>query len=332
MQSVGDMARSLVLRTNQAQLREKMDRLAIEVSTGVVLDSAKHLRGDLTGLQEIDRTLSKLDAYRVNTTEAKYTTGTMQSTLGEIQSRTQLLSETLISADLTPTAPLLASLSENAESTLDQVMNGLNRSLAGRSLFAGTATDRKAVAESEEMLDDLRTALAGLTTAADINAGLDSFFGPGGGYETTTYEGSNSGLAAFQLSEADTAKVDIRATDPMFREVLKPLALAALAADNGLGLDLDVQVELLSQTGRDLLAAQQPLVDVRADLGTLEARIEDATARNSAETASLSLAKLDLIGTDQFETATNFESVRGQLESLYAITARSQRLSLAEYL
>ena len=54
MQSVGDMARALVLRTNQVRLREEMDKLAVEVSTGFVTDSAKHLNGDLTSLQEID--------------------------------------------------------------------------------------------------------------------------------------------------------------------------------------------------------------------------------------------------------------------------------------
>ena len=41
MQSVGDMARSLVLRTNQVQLRQQMDKLAVEVATGFAKDSAK---------------------------------------------------------------------------------------------------------------------------------------------------------------------------------------------------------------------------------------------------------------------------------------------------
>lgn len=332
MESVGDMARSLVLRTNQVRLREQMDQLAVEVATGFVTDSAQHLNGDLTSLHEVDRTLSKLSAYRINTTEATYISGTMQSSLGEMQSRSETLSQILIAAELTPTAPLLKTMSDDAENALGQVMNGLNRSVAGRSLFGGTATDRPAVASSEDMLADLRLALAAETTLAGVEAQLDTFFGAGGGYETVTYEGSTNGLASLQLSETETADIDIRATDPAFRELLKPLAMAALAADDSLGFDTDLQVELLAQSGRDLLAAQQSIVELRAGLGAVEARIEDTTARNAAETASTSLARLDLVGTDQYESATKYENVRGQLESLYAITARSQRLSLAEYL
>ncbi|SMX26144.1 flagellar hook-associated protein FlgL [Pelagimonas phthalicica] len=332
MQSVGDMARALVLRTNQVRLREEMDKLAVEVSTGFVTDSAKHLNGDLTSLQEIDRTLSKLEAYRINTTEASYITSTMQTSLDEIQSRSQTLSQTLIAADLTPTDPLLNTMSVDAANTLDQVMTGMNRSVAGRTLFGGVATDRPAVADSEDMLADLRVLLAGETTLAGIEAQLDTFFGAGGTYDTVTYEGSNTGLAPFQLSETDSANVDIRASDPVFKEMLKPLAMAALASDGSLGFDTELQVEILSAAGRDLLGAQQSMVELRAGLGALEARIEETTTRNAAETSSASLARLELVGTDQYESAAKYESIRGQLESLYAITARSQRLSLAGYL
>lgn len=102
MEVVGDMSRVLVLRTNQVKLREEMDKLAVEVATGFVRDAGQHLKGDLTGLQAIDRSLSRLEAYSVNTTEATFLTGSMQVTLGEIQSRSETISQTLISAELTP--------------------------------------------------------------------------------------------------------------------------------------------------------------------------------------------------------------------------------------
>ncbi|MFZ7091054.1 flagellin [Primorskyibacter sp. 2E233] len=332
MDSVGNLARSLVLRTNQVRLRDEMDKLAVEVSTGMTKDAGKHLGGDLTGLLAIDRSLSKLDAYRINTTEAAYLTGTMQTTLDEMQSRTQTLSQTLIAADLTPSGELLSTMSEDAKSTLGQMLSGMNRSVAGRFLFSGTATDRAAVAGIDDMMTELRTAVAGQTDLAGIEAALDVFFDAGGTYETTIYEGSANGLAPLRLSENETASVDIRATDPVFRELMKPIAMAALASDASLGFDEALQGKLLAKAGRDLLGAQKPLVELRAGLGALEGRIEETQTRNSAERTATSLAKLDLVGTDQYETAARYEAIRGQLESLYAITARSQRLSLAEYL
>lgn len=331
MISVGDMARSLVLQTNQARLRAEMDMLAVEVATGFVKDSAEHLGGDLTGLISIDRTLAKLDTYRVNTTEASYLTGSMQQALDEIQGRSETVSQSLLAAELTPNDALLRTLSEDAGNALNQVINGINRSVAGRFLFSGVATDTAPLQGLGDLLNDARTALAGQTELAGIDTVLDSFFGAAGSYETTTYVGSNTGLAELQLSETETANVDIRATDPAFREILRPLVKAALATDTTLGFDQSVQVEMLNSAGRELLSAQADMVELRAGLGALEARIEETTTRNAAERTATSIARLELVGTDQYETATRYENVRSQLESLYAITVRSQRLSLAEY-
>ncbi|KUF09591.1 flagellin [Pseudoponticoccus marisrubri] len=332
MDSVGDLARALVLRTNQVRLREEMDQLAVEVSTGIVKDPARHLGGDLTGLQAIDRSLARLESFRVNTTEAAFLTDAMQTALDEIQSRSETLSQSLIAADLTPNDALLGTMSEDAANALDQTLNALNRSVAGRFMFSGTATDRPAVQGLPAVLADLQGTLAGQTTVAGIDAALDAYFGPGGGFETAIYQGSNTGLSPLQLSDSESASVDIRASDPVFRKVLQPLAMAALAADGTLALDGKVQVELLAKAGRDLLAAQQDVVELRAGLGALEARIEETTARNASERTATQLARLDLVGADQYEAATRYETIRAQLESLYAITARSQRLSLAEYL
>lgn len=332
MEVIGDMARALVLRANQVRLRQEMDQLAVEVATGFVKDPAQHLHGDLTGLLSVDRALSKLDTYRVNTTEATFLSGSMQTALDEIQGRSELLSQSLIAAELTPNSALLNTMAEDAQNALNQVMNGLNRSVAGRFLFSGTATDREAVQDSAILLNDVRTALAGQTTMTGIETVLDTFFGSGGTYETATYTGSNTGLAPLKLSETESANLDIRATDPVFRAVLKPMVMAALATDGTLGLSQDVQIEMLTTAGQDLLAAQQDVVELRAGLGALEARVEETTARNSAEYTATSIARLDLVGTDQYYTASRYENIRGQLESLYAITARSQRLSLAEYL
>jgi flagellar hook-associated protein 3 FlgL len=332
MEVIGDMARSLVLRANQVRLREEMDQLAVEVATGFVRDSAQHLKGDLTGLLSIDRSLSQLNTYRVNTTEATFLSGSMQTALDEIQSRSELLSQSLIAAELTPNSALLQTMSDDAENALNQVMNGLNRSVAGRFLFSGTATDREAVQSSGDLLNDVRSALVGQTDMAGVETVLDAFFGSGGPYETTTYQGSNTGLAPLKLSETESANLDIRATDPVFAKVLKPIVMAALATDDILGFPKDVQIEMLTTAGQDLLAAQQDVVELRAGLGALEARVEETTVRNSAESTATSIARLDLVGTDQYYTATRYENIRSQLESLYAITARSQKLSLAEYL
>lgn len=332
MDSVGDLARALVLRTNQVRLREEMDVLATEVATGVVKDSAKHLNGDVSGLLAVDRTLGRLDAFRVNNAEATMMTGAMQTALDEIQTRSQQVSETLVSAELTPSEALLNTMSLDARDAFSQVLGAMNRSVGGRFLFSGVATDTAAVPAIDDMMTALRTAVAGQTTASGIEATLDSFFGTGGDFETVQYQGSDTGIAPLRLSENEEASLDIKATDQAFRDILKPLALASLASDPTLGIDVNEQVTALRSAGESLLGAQRPVVEMRSGLGALEARVEESTTRIASERTATQIARLDLVGTDQYETATRYESVRSQLESLYAITVRSQRLSLAEFL
>lgn len=330
MDSVGDMARALVLRTNQVRLRNEMDKLAVEVSTGLVRDRAKHLGGDITGLTAIDRQLSRLEVYRVNTTEAALVAGTMQASLGIMQDSGTELAKTILSAELTPSSGLLDTMAAEAEVTLGTALNAMNQTVAGRFVFSGTATDTPAVAPPETVMGALRAAVTGLTTYADIETAIDTFFGPGGTYETTLYTGSGDGIAPFRIGEGQTARVDIRASDQEFRDLLKPIAMAALATDAS--LPSEVRIDLLRDGGAAIMGTQENFSNLRAGLGAAEARIEDNIAQNAAERTATSMAKLDLIEAEPYETASRYENIRAQLESIYTITARSQRLSLAEFL
>ncbi|NVK62897.1 MAG: flagellar biosynthesis protein FlgL [Rhodobacteraceae bacterium] len=333
MDTVGDLARTLVLRTHQTRLNQEMDRLGVEIASGFVRDAASHLGGDITGLLAIDRTLAKLETYRVNTTEASFLTGTMQNALEEIQIRAENVSQVLLSVELTPNDEMLNTMSSEAESALNQMLNGLNRSVGGRFLFSGTATDGHAVIDSDTMLNELRTALAGQTDVAGVEAALDAWFDTaGGGFETTGYLGSTTSLAPMRLSKTESANVDIRADDQVFRDTMKALAKAALATDSSLALPENVKIELIGNAALDLQTAQAHMVELRSGLGALQQRIEETATRNSAERAATTIARVELVGTDQFETATRYENTRAQLESLYAITVRSSRMSLVGFL
>ncbi|MAU47024.1 MAG: flagellar biosynthesis protein FlgL [Yangia sp.] len=333
MDTVGDLARTLVLRTHQTRLNQEMDRLGVEIASGFVRDPASHLGGDITGLLAIDRTLAQLETYRVNTTEASFLTGTMQNALEEIQIRAENVSQVLLSVELTPNDEMLNTMSSEAESALNQMLNGLNRSVGGRFLFSGTATDGHAVIDSDTMLNELRTALAGQTDAAGVEAALDAWFDTaGGGFETTGYLGSTTSLAPMRLSKTESANVDIRADDQVFRDTMKALAKAALATDSSLALPENVKIDLIGNAALDLQTAQAHMVELRSGLGALQQRIEETATRNSAERAATTIARVELVGTDQFETATRYENIRAQLESLYAITVRSSRMSLVGFL
>lgn len=333
MDTVGDLARSLVLGTHHTRLNRALDQLGVEIATGFLTDPARHLQGDVTGLVALDRDLSRLEAFRVSTTEAAARSATMQTTLEELQGRAELLSQVLLSAELTPTQEMRETFSEEARNGMGQLLAGLNRTIGGRFLFSGTANDTPAVEGMADMLDDLRLALSGQSTAAEIGAALDTWFdSAGGGFETTGYLGATQDASPIRIGSGESVSLDIRGDNPVFRALLKSVAKAALATDDTLALAPEVQTALLSQAGRELLGHQQGIVELRAGLGAKEARIAEIATRNAAERSALSMMRVDLVGTDNFEAATRYETIRTQLESLYAITARSSQLSLVDFL
>ena len=75
-----------------------------------------------------------------------------------------------------------------------------------------------------------------------------------------------------------------------------------------------------------------PAASGSARLGRAEAQIEIASARNSAESTALQIARTGMLAADPYETATKLQETQTQLEMIYSITARMTRLSLVDYL
>ena len=67
-------------------------------------------------------------------------------------------------------------------------------------------------------------------------------------------------------------------------------------------------------------------------LGETQARIDETQIRLTGERDALNLARNNLIGADPYEAAGQLEVVQTRLETLYAVTARTSRLNLTEYL
>ena len=223
-------------------------------------------------------------------------------------------------------------LAAAAESALGSIVSGLNTSVAGRALFSGTATDRVPLEGVDPLLDALRTVIAAETTPDDMMIAAQAWFDDPAGYSATVYQGSDSALAPFALSDNDSVALDVRANDPAVRDMLFTASIAALADDPALGLTQEDQISLLSKAGIAMISANNNLISLQSRVGFAEAGIDRISTRNAAEQTSLEFAKGDLLGADPFETATRLEDVQFQLQSLYSVTVRMSQLSLVNFL
>lgn len=330
--SIGDMSQAYMLRNRNTALKMDMQKLGQELASGQVSDVRSVLGGNLSYLSEIERSMATLDGYNVATTEATHYATGVQNALTRIQEQGVDLSSSLIIAGSTPVGMNSSDLSLAARSTLGSLVSNLSSSVAGRNLFSGTASDQIPLEGIDPLLDALRTVVAAEATPDDMMSAAKAWFDDPAGFAATVYQGSDTALAPFTLSDDESISLDVRATDPAVRNILFTTAIAALADDPALGLSQSDQASLHSKAGVAMISANNDVISLQARVGFAEAGIERISIRNAAERTSLEYAKGDLLGADPFETATRLEEVQFQLQSLYSITVRMSQLSLVNFL
>ena len=329
---IGDLAQGYLLRNRSTSLKQDMQRLNAELTSGRVSDVRKTLAGNYSFLTDVERRVSVLGNYSIATTEASHFTGAMQLALGNFGSLTQSLSSSLLTAGASASGSDATDIAGEARATLDGLISTLNTSVAGRSLFAGNATNQSPVVDSEALLADLTTALAGASTPQDMIALAEAWFDAPTGFAATGYQGSADPVSSFALSPNDSIQVDLRATELGFTNALRSAAVAALATDPAFGLSPTDQTSLFSMVGQDMLMGQGNIVALQSQVGFAEAQVDTIAARNAAEVTSLTIAQNSLLEADPFQVATQLEEVQFQLQSLYSITVRMSQLSLVNYL
>lgn len=328
--SLGDLAQSFMLRRQTGQAKAALDRWSQEMTTGVVADPARRLRGDLGALHALEAGLSRLAAQQTVATEMTLRAGMMQTALGSIDRQAASLSTDLLSAAAGHQTSTIGALADKAEAAFLSAVASLNLSVGGRSLFGGVATDTAPLPEGKALLTRLATDTAGLATAEDVVAALDGWFGAGGPFETEIY-GGGAPSAAVELAPGEPVRIGVTALSDGLRDTLKGLALAALTREGPLSGDA-ARLALMSKAGETLLSAQAGRTGLAAGLGVVEERIANAQTRNGSEKTALDLARAALVAADPYEAATRLQEAETRLQTIYTITARLSALSLTEYL
>lgn len=331
--TLGDMAATFQTQRLTRQLKADLTRLSTELTTGIRENTASRVTGDYGPVAGIERGLKTLQAFKLATTEAANMTDTVQLALKNIQTMNQDLAPALLAASSSQNVTLIKNVALDAEQKFSSVLSNLNTRVADRTLMAGAATDRAALADPETIMAELVTAVTGAAGVADISAAVDAWFDtPGGGFETLGYVGSTTDMGPTQIGEGEAITQTVRADDQTLRDVMKSYAKIALLNEGILPGDVTAQSQLAKLAAEEMMTADGGLTNLRAEVGALQARIEDTSVRNTAETASLEIARSDLISADPYQTASELEAVYGQIETLYTVTARLSRLNFTDYI
>lgn len=329
--SLGDLASAFILRRQGAESKAQIQLLSAEMTTGLAGDRGRKLTGDLSPLAGIESSLIKLRGYKDAALSLGMTAGATQIALQNIGAQALETSGHLLSVTANTSENQMMIVSEDASRRMDAVVAAINTRFGDRSLFSGEATNQAAMISASDLLDLLQGVTAGVQGTVEAEALIAGWFADPAGFQAQAYLGAGP-LDAIAITPEETARLDITAMDPTLLETLKAFALPALLSRGLMAGQPAAQADIMQRSGERLLELQSDWVNLSARLGMTEAQADTALSRNSAESSALELARLQLIGVDPFETATKLEAVQTQLETIYALTARMQRLNLADYL
>lgn len=330
--TVGDLAQRFQLRHQVAALKADSTRLGRELATGRTAQAETRFGGDHAAITAVEGALGRLGAYQTATAELRVVVEVQQRVLERLHLDTAALAGQLGQAIHTMTPAVLATVRGVAEQSWQAAVDALNTRGAGQALFAGAASEGGALASASTMLAAVREHVAGATTEAEVEGLVLAWFhDPEGGFEAQGYLGTEAATVARAVAPGASVRIDTTAADPRVRDLLAGLALAALATDEAHD-PTGHSGALLARAQARLEGTQAGTLGLMAEVGVAQERIETARARNSAEIAAMEEARIELLGADPYETALRLEEARARIETMFAVTARLSRLTLADFL
>ena len=327
-----DVLKFGALRNAGAQFKRDLVEAQTEMVTGRLSNrnTIRNLSGRLGDAHLVRRDLQQIEQRSTSISLGLNRASLIQRSLDQIRDSVGSIPEDMRSALGRGDERALESQRISARSSLDSVIAALNIQQGRRFLFSGDAVDRAAVGGSEDVIAGVRAALSGAATAADANAALDAYFGAGGGFETTIYKGGGGQASGVEIAPGDDVRVELRADDDAFRNLIRGLAIGAIADETGLsGAERRM---FLEDAARDMANGVEDVAFLTAENGLKEQRLENARARMVAEEAVFSNSYFEMAGADQYEAATRAQSLEAQLQTTYTLTARLSNLNFVNFI
>lgn len=328
-----ELAAAMGFRSHNTRLQTQMKTVSEEIATGKKSDMVKAAGGDLGYLFSIERTISSLETRVQSASISSAKANATQMTLDHIQTDIVSLGVQMLSAVQRDDFQSMEILSAEVLLEAKSAISALSSKYAQHHLFSGAALDSPTFAGIEVLVLDIETLISTAVDLPSLISDIDNYFySAGGGFETNFYLGSSTAPPGLILPGGSTLDYSTSGDAKEIRKLFRSLALSGIAAQSSNILATQNRTELLEAGALSLISAGESLVLLQGNIGNAQAQIERVQAENSAQLAMYELERVSIIAADPFESATEFEALRGQIESVYTMTARLSGLSLANYL
>ena len=329
---LSDLASNGANKRQLTGLRTDLELVGQRLSTGKYSAATISRRAGTAELSGIERELGLMKTREQAAVSGQLELDAKQQSLGIIRDTTSKLGLEMKAALGGGSASTIMTVARGARDDLGTLVTALNRSVGGKSLFSGAALDTAAVADPDQILNDVVAVISGASDEASAIAAVDYyFFDPAGGFEATAYLGS--GVSAPDLIVAPNTLVsnDIRADNTVIREALRNVSIVAAVATGALPGALSENV-LLDEASSNQLLTTGKLIGLEQELGQKQEFINRITVQEGARRNILEFRRAEIVNSDTFEDAAIFEEITSQIEINYKIISKLSYLRLANYL
>lgn len=325
------MAQSFLQRQQGADLRAALQRLSSELTAGVTSDPARAASGDLGPLAAIERSMAQAAAFAGPVRVLGQQAAAMQDVLNRLGQMADGSAARILALGPEPLQTRVDTVAREAGTALSDAVAALNTRMGDVTLFAGVEITAAATEGVSVLLTALQGVVAGAADAEGVETAVLSWFADPAGYRAEVYRGGDA-AGPVPIAPGVLGGLELTADDPVIRDTLAGLSLAALAEEGRTALAPQERSRLLVRAAEHMATGGTGRADLSARLGVAEAGIDAAAARNAAEKSALEIARAGLLSVDPYATATQLQQVQSQLEALYTLTARLSTLSLVSFL
>ena len=306
-----------------SELRTQIGKTSTEATTGRYEDLTLHLSGRIGKAMLGQKALADISTDREVLNLRASRLSLIQTSLGTVQESSSGIAANMLSAIGGEHETDVGIAARYAKAALSASLSSLNARYGDRFLFAGDATSTLPFSDQSALLADIELIADSATDSADFATQLDDYFtSPTGGWLQNIYQGSTT------ASDPESVTAD----NDAIKSLIRDLAVLAISGPDGPLASLDGYKTLVQETSLSLSSSETQITNLRADLGVYEERnaIEQKTL--DTEETVLTASFNDLTARDQYEAATELQSLQTTLEASYLITARLSQLSLLNYL
>ena len=306
-----------------SELRTQIGKTSTEATTGRYEDLTLHLSGRIGKAMLGQKALADISTDREVLNLRATRLSLIQTSLGTVQESSSGIAANMLSAIGGEHETDVGIAARDAKAALSASLSSLNARYGDRFLFAGDATSTLPFSDQSALLADIELIADSATDSADFATQLDDYFtSPTGGWLQNIYQGSTT------ASDPESVTAD----NDAIKSLIRDLAVLAISGPDGPLASLDGYKTLVQETSLSLSSSETQITNLRADLGVYEERnaIEQKTL--DTEETVLTASFNDLTARDQYEAATELQSLQTTLEASYLITARLSQLSLLNYL